>query len=76
MKLTDLFTPEEFVECMTSNEEFNEKTEKIAEDTLPYFYALGKKSGFNDKDLVTISTTFCMLDELIRRKTGESDFIN
>jgi hypothetical protein len=73
LKLTDLFTPEEFVECMLSDERFNET---IANDTLPYFYALGDKGRFSSKDLVTISVTFCMLDELIREKTGESKFVN
>lgn len=74
MKLSDLFTPEEFAVHMAGN--VNGKEEEIFNSALPYIDALIDNGTLTISEIISVGSVFASLDQLIREKTGEYKSVN
>ena len=75
MKLTDLFTPEEFAKSACSHEESDEKVERIGTGIMPYFKALDKYSNMPNEIITIVCMALALADSLLESK-NEFNSIN
>ena len=74
MKLTDLFTPEEFFEFM--RRPLTDTPQQIYDSVDMYVEMLVKDGRLNNLEIALITSTLGLVDKLIREKTLESKSVN
>ena len=75
LKLSDLFTPEEFARHSHSQCDSDDKVERIGTGILPYSDALAKYTSMTDEMITCVCMTLALADSLLESK-NESKSIN
>ena len=75
MKLTDLFTPEEFAQHACNKQESGEEVKRIGAGILPYCDALTKHTSMPDEIILHVCMALALADSLLESK-NESNYIN
>ncbi len=75
MRLSDLFTPEEFARNASDKTETDKRVEEIATGILPYTEELSRNTAMPDNVITIVSTALALVDSLLRKKS-ESNSVN